>query len=76
MILDGGRAVGVELEQDGEIRELRAERVVLCAGAIGSPEILLRSGIGPREHLEEIGVPVLADLPGVGANLHDHLLVP
>lgn len=76
VILDGGRAVGVELEQDGEIRELRAERVVLCAGAIGSPEILLRSGIGPREHLEEIGLPVLADLPGVGANLHDHLLVP
>ena len=52
--------------------EIRAPRVVLCAGAYGTPALLLRSGIGPAGHLRELGIPVVADLPGVGANLADH----
>src|SRR6266536_4116534 len=52
--------------------EIRAYRVVLCAGAYGTPALLLRSGIGPAGHLRELGIPVVADLPGVGANLADH----
>jgi choline dehydrogenase len=64
-----GRADGVRLA-DG--RELRARHVVLCAGAYGSPAILLRSGIGPAAHLREQGIAVLADRPGVGACLLDH----
>ena len=52
--------------------EIRASQVVLCAGAYGTPALLLRSGIGPAGHLRELGIPVVADLPGVGANLADH----
>src|SRR5699024_3369474 len=49
---------------------------ILCAGALNSPEILLRSGIGPAEELEALGIPVAHNLPGVGKNLHDHVLSP
>jgi len=56
--------------QDGEVIE--AGWVVLCAGTYGSPSILMRSGVGPAEHLRSIGIPVRLDLPGVGANLADH----
>jgi choline dehydrogenase len=64
---------GVEVEaDDGSIEVLRAPLVVLCAGAIGSPAVLLRSGIGPRAELEALGIPLVADLPGVGADLDDH----
>ncbi|MDN3556257.1 GMC family oxidoreductase [Halomonas maura] len=70
---DARRAVGVELENGGF---RYAKQVVLCAGAIGSPAILLRSGIGPREHLRELGIEVLLDSPGVGAKLCDHAAVP
>ena len=59
---------------DGEVIE--ADEVVLCAGALDSPKILMRSGIGPAEHLREVGIEPVVDLPGVGENLHDHLLVP
>lgn len=55
--------------------EIRAPRVVLCAGAIGTPHLLLLSGIGPADRLGDHGLPVRANLPGVGANLHDHLEV-
>ncbi|MCD1572626.1 GMC family oxidoreductase [Agromyces mediolanus] len=72
----GPRVVGVVYEQDGELHELRADEVVLAAGAIDSPRILLRSGIGPADELAELGIDVVADLPGVGRNLHDHLLSP
>jgi choline dehydrogenase len=66
---EGASASGVRL-LDGTV--VGAGLVVLCAGAYGSPSILLRSGIGPAEHLRAIGIPVRLDLPGVGANLADH----
>jgi choline dehydrogenase len=69
VVLDGTRAMGVRL-LDGTI--IVARLVVLCAGTYGSPPILMRSGIGPAEHLRSVGVPVRVDLPGVGANLADH----
>jgi choline dehydrogenase len=69
VVIDGDRATGVRLV-DGT--EIRARRVVLAAGTYGSPPLLLRSGIGPARHLRELGIPVVADLPGVGANLADH----
>jgi len=70
------RVIGVRFEQDGEIRELVADEVVLAAGAIDSPRVLLRSGIGPAAELREAGIEPLLDLPGVGKNLHDHYLSP
>ncbi|GAA3589049.1 GMC family oxidoreductase N-terminal domain-containing protein [Klugiella xanthotipulae] len=73
---DTVRAVGVEVERDGQTEEVRAGRVILCAGAIDSPRILLRSGIGPAEELREVGITPVVDRPGVGKNLHDHLLAP
>jgi choline dehydrogenase-like flavoprotein len=69
VVLEDSRAVGVRLH-DGQVIE--AGRVVLCAGTYGSPPILMRSGVGPAAHLRELGIPVIADLPGVGANLADH----
>ncbi|HWH26561.1 MAG TPA: FAD-dependent oxidoreductase [Pseudolysinimonas sp.] len=72
----GPRVVGVVYEQGGGRHELRADEVVLCAGAIDSPRILLRSGIGPAAELAEVGIRPVHDLPGVGKNLHDHLLSP
>ncbi|HUA47030.1 MAG TPA: GMC family oxidoreductase N-terminal domain-containing protein [Solirubrobacteraceae bacterium] len=75
--LEGERAVGVRVRQGRDGNELvRAERqVVLCAGAIGSPQLLLLSGIGPADELRQVGVPVHHDLPGVGRNLQDHPFV-
>ncbi|WP_223694982.1 GMC family oxidoreductase [Leifsonia poae] len=73
---NGPRVVGVEFEQNGELQALHADEVVLCAGALDSPRILLRSGIGPADELTELGIEPVADLPGVGRNLHDHLLSP
>lgn len=70
------RVVGVRFAQGGEIRELRADEVVLAAGAIDSPRVLLRSGIGPAEELREVGIEPRVDLAGVGKNLHDHYLAP
>lgn len=76
IVLDGGRAVAVEYLADGELRTARASaEIVLSAGAIGSPKILQLSGIGDRADLSAVGVETLVDLPGVGKNLHDHLLV-
>lgn len=71
------RATGVEFyKEGGPIQHVYAKReVILSAGAIGSPHILLNSGIGPRKHLEHVGVPVVHDLPGVGQNLQDHVAV-
>ncbi len=75
LIGKAGRCRGVRVRGENGAAELLAERgVVLSAGAIGSPSILLRSGIGPAEELRRLGIAALHDLPGVGANLHDHLL--
>jgi choline dehydrogenase len=67
--ISDGRAVGVRLV-DGTTVE--SGTVVLCAGTYGSPTILMRSGVGPADHLQEVGIRVKADLPGVGSNLADH----
>ena len=73
-MFDGRRATGVRWRQDGEARAARCRgEVILAAGAIGSPHIMLLSGVGPAEHLQQNGIPVVIDRPGVGANLHDHL---
>ncbi len=70
-----GRCSGVEVETDGEVRQILAERgVILCAGAIGSPGLLMLSGIGAPDELKSLGIAPRLDLPGVGRNLHDHLL--
>jgi choline dehydrogenase len=67
-------ATGVKLKLDGHSIELTANKeVLLCAGAINSPQVLMLSGIGPKEHLTEKGIELKADLPGVGQNLQDHL---
>jgi choline dehydrogenase-like flavoprotein len=75
--LEGGRAVGVRIrDRRGREEVVRPEReVLLSAGAIGSPQLLLLSGIGPADHLREVGVEVRHDLPGVGHNLQDHPFV-
>ncbi|HET9025848.1 MAG TPA: GMC family oxidoreductase N-terminal domain-containing protein [Burkholderiaceae bacterium] len=72
VLFDGHRAVGVRFEQGGQTREVRARReVLLAAGALQSPQLLMVSGVGPREHLKEFGIATIADLP-VGDNLQDH----
>ncbi|WP_206243719.1 GMC family oxidoreductase [Novosphingobium terrae] len=73
ILFDRGRANGLEIEQAGQRRTLTAKReVVLCGGAINSPQLLMLSGIGPADHLRAMGIEVLHDLPGVGAHLQDH----
>ncbi len=73
VLLEHGRAVGVAYRQGGQEKTLRAEReVLLSAGTFQSPQLLMLSGIGPADHLRGLGLPVALDLPGVGANLHDH----
>jgi choline dehydrogenase len=77
VIFDGTRAVGVEFEQLGQRRMVHARReVVLCGGAINSPQLLMLSGIGVRDKLAEHGIDVVRESPGVGANLLDHLIAP
>lgn len=76
LLFDGSRVTGVEYERDGEVQQVLADEVVLAAGALDSPRILLRSGIGPASELASWGIDVVLDLPGVGKNLHDHLLSP
>ncbi len=72
--VEHGRAVGVELRRrDGTVEFIEAGEVVLCGGAVNSPQLLLLSGIGPADHLREHGVPVALDRPAVGENLQDHL---
>jgi 5-(hydroxymethyl)furfural/furfural oxidase len=72
IVLEHGRARGVELVADGKVETVQAGEVVLCAGAIHSPSLLLRSGIGPAAELNRLGIVVAADLPGVGLNLQEH----
>jgi choline dehydrogenase len=76
LLFDGKRCTGVAFRQSGVDRRLTAAReVIVCGGAVNSPHLLQISGIGPAEHLQEIGVEVVHDLRGVGANLNDHYVV-
>jgi len=76
ILLDGKRAVGVEARVGGQLQQFRASReVLLSAGALQSPQLLMLSGIGPGAQLRQHGLAVLHDLPGVGENLHDHINV-
>jgi choline dehydrogenase len=72
LLLRDGRALGAVVRRAGELVSVEAARSIVCAGAYDSPALLLRSGIGPADDLRALGIPVAADLPGVGANLHDH----
>ena len=72
VLFEGNRAVGVSVESGGEIFRAYGDEILLCAGAIGSPHLLMLSGIGPADHLRSKGIRVVQDLPGVGQNLRDH----
>jgi choline dehydrogenase len=73
LVMDGSRCLGARYSKDGQSHDIYADReVILGAGAIGSPNVLMLSGIGPAAQLREHGVPVVVDLPGVGENLQDH----
>ena len=72
LVFDGTRCVGAEVTGPDGTGRLHADRVVLCAGAFGTPLLLMRSGIGPEQVLREAGVELLTALPGVGENLQDH----
>jgi len=77
LIIEDGRCTGVQFESGGEMHQVHAsEEVILSAGTIGSPQILMLSGIGAREDLEALSISVVRDLPGVGQNLQDHAMVP
>ncbi|MEO8523707.1 MAG: choline dehydrogenase [Caldimonas sp.] len=74
VLLDGKRATGVEARIGNETRTMTARReVLLCAGSLQSPQLLMLSGVGPGEHLRSLGIEVRHDLPGVGRHLHDHV---
>jgi choline dehydrogenase len=76
ILFDKTKAVGVEYSRRGKIEKVIARReVILCSGAINSPQLLQLSGVGPADHLKKLNIPVKADLPGVGENLQDHLEV-
>lgn len=77
VLLEGTRAVGVEYLRQGQTEQARADReVIVSAGAFLSPKLLMLSGIGPAEHLQDHGITSVVDLPGVGQNLQDHLQLP
>jgi choline dehydrogenase len=76
VLFDRRRAIGVEFILRGQREEARANReIILCGGTVNSPHLLMLSGVGPGDHLKALGIPVVADLPGVGQNLHDHMIV-
>jgi choline dehydrogenase len=73
ILFEGSTAVGVRYRRQGDSHEVRAStEIVLCAGTVASPQLLMVSGVGPADHLKDLGIPVVLDLPGVGENLHDH----
>ena len=74
IVIENGRAVGVEIERGGKIELIEADKeVIMASSSINSPKLLMLSGIGPAKHLKEHGINVIADRPGVGQNLQDHL---
>tara|TARA_B110000263_G_C15192057_1_gene456519 strand:- start:4 stop:975 length:972 start_codon:yes stop_codon:yes gene_type:complete len=72
VIFEGKRAVGVDVESDGERFTVEGSQIILTSGAIGSPQLLMLSGVGPASVLSELGIPVVLEVPGVGQNLRDH----
>jgi choline dehydrogenase len=77
IVFDGTRATGVEFRHNGVPTTVRAAReVILCGGAINSPQLLMLSGVGPRDHLAGLGIQVVHHLPGVGQSLQDHYSAP
>ncbi|MCH8064613.1 MAG: GMC family oxidoreductase N-terminal domain-containing protein [Chloroflexi bacterium] len=72
IIFDGERATGLEVEAGAGTETITGDRIVISSGAIGTPAILMRSGVGPADHLRELHIDVVRDLPGVGENLDDH----
>jgi choline dehydrogenase len=77
LIIENGRCIGVRFKAGDEMFDVMADaEVILSAGTIGSPQILMLSGIGPRDALETLGINVVHDLPGVGKNLQDHMMAP
>jgi len=72
-VIEHGTAVGVEAESGGKVFRVDADRVVLSAGAIRSPHLLMLSGVGPEDHLRQFGIPVVRNVPGVGQHLMNHL---
>ena len=75
ILFEHNRAIGVEVESTGERFQLYADEIVLCAGAIGSPVLLMRSGIGPMRELKSLKIPVFKNLKGVGSNLRNHPMI-
>lgn len=73
VLFEGGRATGIQFSVDGQTRCARAGELILCGGAVNSPQLLMLSGLGPADALRQLGIEVKIDLPGVGQNLHDHI---
>jgi choline dehydrogenase len=76
VLFHGTRATGVMVESAGEQCTVEGDQIILSAGAIASPHLLMLSGVGPAAHLRSLGIEVMHDLPGVGQNFRDHALVP
>ncbi|WNV85443.1 GMC family oxidoreductase N-terminal domain-containing protein [Umezawaea sp. Da 62-37] len=74
VLFDGNKATGVEYTAGGQRIRVEAGEVVLCAGTVGTAHLMMLSGLGPADHLRDMGIDVVVDLPGVGENLHDHPL--
>ena len=74
-MLDGRKITGVEITRSGSISALSARDVIVSAGSTRSPAILQRVGIVPAGHLHQLGIPLMTDRPGAGANLHDHPMI-
>ncbi len=72
IVFDGRTATGVEVESGGERFVIAGEEIILSAGAVGSPQLLMLSGVGPEAHLRGLGIPMVRSLPGVGQNMRDH----
>lgn len=76
LLFDNGKAAGVEFVRNGQTEQARVDReIILSGGAINSPQTLMLSGVGPADDLRALDIPIVADLPGVGQNLQDHLLI-
>ncbi len=76
IVFEGRRAIGVEVEQGGQVTRIEGGEILVSSGSINAPQLLMLSGLGPASHLTDFDIPVVADIPGVGQNLRDHPTVP